>query len=69
MLAIPGEEYGKTILTLAALFVAFHAPAWIRTWYLSRRERNIHTLRIPVPKVRYPADCAVEIRLADIILS
>ncbi|KAJ9097269.1 hypothetical protein QFC21_004938 [Naganishia friedmannii] len=47
---IPGEEYGKTLLTLAALFVAFRAPAWLRAWYLSRRERNIPTLRIHVPE-------------------
>lgn len=51
------EEYGRTIITIAALFVAFHAPSWIRAWYRSRFERAFPVVDIGVPAVSINRCC------------
>lgn len=45
------EDYSRTLITIAALFISFHAPSWIRAWYKSRFERNTPTVSIRVPDV------------------
>lgn len=45
------DGYGKAIVTIAALFVAVHAPSWIRAWFRSRFERTIPAVEVKIPAV------------------
>jgi hypothetical protein len=45
------EDYSRTLVTIGALFIAFHAPSWIRGWYRSRFEHNIPFVKVEAPAV------------------
>ncbi|GHJ86665.1 hypothetical protein NliqN6_3067 [Naganishia liquefaciens] len=60
------EDYSKTVLTIGALFIAFHAPSWIRAWYGSRLERNTPTVHVKAPEASHPQYTSRVIRNASI---
>jgi hypothetical protein len=45
------DGYGKVMFSIAAIFLAFHAPAWIPLWYNSRFERAIPVVKVKIPAV------------------
>lgn len=51
------DDYGKTLVTIGALFIAFHAPSWIRGWYRSRFEHDIPTVKVEAPSVSVIPAC------------